>query len=469
MAVKKFRKANSANDGAEWWIADTVADLPIDHNPAIKIGDLAIIKPETSLPGDKYDTYMFQYVSGTSGPKHWVLYIDNDTPAAGEVNTASNVGIGEGLSFKAKVGTDLQFRTLKAGANTTIVTSGNEITISAAGPDGGEVNTASNVGTGEGIFKTKVGADLQFKTLKAGTNVTITQTGADELTITSIDTGEANTASTVGNGEGIIITSKQGTVLPFKSIKAGNNITIDNNADDVTINANVGDVVHPVRIETVCGKIYCITTYMGVDYAVEMTELTYPTPVECVMGYQTTLNNQSAVISAANLLASIPAGTNTYSLSKDGITYGPASTNPASATLNYTCADPIGVQTPVYLKVVGECGENICTPMVTINVTNPSPICLNGLSTEIQPGGLSPVWLANDFLQSVTDAGNNGAITLSVSKDGGITYTPSVQFDCNDAAAGFVEVYVKATNACGGSDYCVTVMLVQDNFFNCEL
>jgi len=47
---------------------------------------------------------------------------------------------------------------------------------------GGEANTGSNVGTGDGVFKQKTGVDLEFKTLIGGTNVTITN-NANDLTI----------------------------------------------------------------------------------------------------------------------------------------------------------------------------------------------------------------------------------------------------------------------------------------------
>jgi hypothetical protein len=46
---------------------------------------------------------------------------------------------------------------------------------------GGETNTASNLGGGEGVFGSKSGVDLRFKSLVAGTNVTL---GSDANTIT---------------------------------------------------------------------------------------------------------------------------------------------------------------------------------------------------------------------------------------------------------------------------------------------
>src|SRR5512139_1834537 len=54
----------------------------------------------------------------------------------GEANTASNQGAGAGL-YIGKVGTDLQFKTLVAGTNVTLTPSANTITIAASGGGGG--------------------------------------------------------------------------------------------------------------------------------------------------------------------------------------------------------------------------------------------------------------------------------------------------------------------------------------------
>lgn len=67
--------------------------------------------------------------------------------AQGFAKTASNLGTGTGLSFAGKVGADLQFRSLKAGSNVTITQTGTEITINCTA-SGGVTSHAALTGLG---------------------------------------------------------------------------------------------------------------------------------------------------------------------------------------------------------------------------------------------------------------------------------------------------------------------------------
>jgi len=63
-----------------------------------------------------------------------------------------------------------------AGTETDLLTSG------------GEANTSSNLGTGEGLATAKVGVDLPFKSLIGGAGITLSSTGT-EITITATGAG----------------------------------------------------------------------------------------------------------------------------------------------------------------------------------------------------------------------------------------------------------------------------------------
>lgn len=72
----------------------------------------------------------------------------------------------------------------------------------AGGGGSGEVNTASNLGTGSGLFAGKAGVDLQFKSLKAGAGVTLSST-ATEVTI--VASGAGGAVDSVNGQTGVVV------------------------------------------------------------------------------------------------------------------------------------------------------------------------------------------------------------------------------------------------------------------------
>lgn len=147
--------------------------------------------------------------------------------AVGEINTASVVGAGEDI-FKEKSGTDLVFRSIRGDGSTIAVsTVGDDIVISA--PIIGEDNQAANLPGGTGIFAQKNGEVLEFKSLIAGTNITLTPE-ANTITIDASAAGEANSGTNVGTGNEIF-KEKSGTNLVFRSLTAGSGIVLTNSID----------------------------------------------------------------------------------------------------------------------------------------------------------------------------------------------------------------------------------------------
>ncbi len=90
--------------------------------------------------------------------------------------------------------------------------------------------TASNLGTGKDVFKSKEAVDLQFRSLKGSGVLSITQNSLD---LTFVSTAEANTASSAGGTS--LIKDKSGVDLPFKGLVAGSNMQFQIGDDSITL------------------------------------------------------------------------------------------------------------------------------------------------------------------------------------------------------------------------------------------
>lgn len=163
-------------------------------------------------------------------------------PVVGETNTMTNIGTGDGIYYQ-KTGSEFELKTLKAGTNVSIVATATEITISSS--DTGEANTGSSLGAGTAIFAQKSGVDLQFKSLVGGSGFNLTN-DANTVTINYTETGEANTGANLGAGTGVFA-QMSGDVLQFKSIVQGTGMSITSDANTITLSstgeANTGSNV----------------------------------------------------------------------------------------------------------------------------------------------------------------------------------------------------------------------------------
>jgi alpha-tubulin suppressor-like RCC1 family protein len=91
--------------------------------------------------------------------------------------TASGINIGgaPGQIYSSTINNTLQFRTLQSNSGIDISTIGNVVSVS-------NTINGSNLGTGDSVFTSRNGVNFEFKTLVAGSNISI-DNNSDELTI----------------------------------------------------------------------------------------------------------------------------------------------------------------------------------------------------------------------------------------------------------------------------------------------
>jgi len=152
-----------------------------------------------------------------------------------------------------------------------------------------DVNTISNIDDDEiksnaGIDITKLSSgsvdDTEFDRLDGlGGNIQAQLNG-------KIDNGE-----NVGTGTGLVFKEKSGMNLRFKTIKAGNNISITNNADDITINSTSVGIPSVVRL----ASDVAVTTNVIQD----VTGLSFPVAANSVYSFNFDILYDVAAVTTA--------------------------------------------------------------------------------------------------------------------------------------------------------------------------
>ena len=180
--------------------------------------------------------------------------------AVGEVNTASNVGTGVGV-FKQKTGVDLEFNSLIGGTGINITNTIDDLTITTTDFEI-DHNNLFNYQTNEHIDWTNTNEDLKTTGTLTSFDIQLTQLGSagDVLVrdaagfgIWQAPSGESNTASNVGTGVGVF-KQKTGVDLEFNSLIGGTGINITNTIDDLTITTNDAGINHNALLNYVANE-----------------------------------------------------------------------------------------------------------------------------------------------------------------------------------------------------------------------
>ena len=121
--------------------------------------------------------------------------------AEADIAGIDTTGGGGSLVVRKNSGADVGTRprvNFIEGSNVTLTVADDgtddEVDVTIAAASAGEANTASNVGGEKEVFKAKSGVDLQFRTIKAGSGITLTQNVSD-ITVA------ASTPSNVSDGD----------------------------------------------------------------------------------------------------------------------------------------------------------------------------------------------------------------------------------------------------------------------------
>jgi hypothetical protein len=158
------------------------------------------------------------------------------------VNSSINLSIaidsqGNGDQQIVKEATDehIVLRDLVGGANISLSLDSNGNIVISQDITSIPLVDGENLGTGTGIFNGKVNTKLTFNTIDAGNNITL----SEQDNVITIATTSPDDGLNTGTGAGTF-KDKFNNNLRFRSLVAGKNISITQNADDIEITTDIG-------------------------------------------------------------------------------------------------------------------------------------------------------------------------------------------------------------------------------------
>lgn len=162
---------------------DGVDITPVNFNVIDFIGELQAASYGTTVKVFSDFANGGNSVISVAGKTGIVTLVKGDVGLGNVDNTTDSL---KPISIATQTALDLKQNILYSGVNIKTINGQNVLgsgdIVIAGGGGSGEVNTASNVGTGEGLFKQKTGVNLELKSLLAGSGIIVTN-NANDLTI----------------------------------------------------------------------------------------------------------------------------------------------------------------------------------------------------------------------------------------------------------------------------------------------
>lgn len=199
--------------------------------------DIVYLSGQTS---SKVNTSLFNTYTGATATALSNINSELDLALTG----ATNLGTGQGILSTS--GRNVTGKSLKVGTNLGISSTANDVTITFTGSTGGGSGTitgATNLG-GVGLYTSPAAANLQFKGLVAGSNITLTPSSTG-VTI----------AASGGGGGGAYLPLSGGTVTGDTNFSSGVNVY----GDIVTLTGNTTLTASHAGLTIECNGTFTVT------------------------------------------------------------------------------------------------------------------------------------------------------------------------------------------------------------------